>query len=149
MLTRRDLLKRGTIAGVVWATPAVQAVSMMRSAAAAVSPETSAVATLTPLDVVCEGGSKYVIYELFNATAGPSAKTLFVRLTYQGCDATNAISVADYYLAPGEIVKKGPWLVGAGRACTETLSVDVWENNVGGALLATLVETYTYTGNEC
>jgi hypothetical protein len=36
-LSRRDLLKRGAIAGVVWATPAVQAVSMVRSRAAAVS----------------------------------------------------------------------------------------------------------------
>lgn len=39
-ISRRDLLKRGAIGGLIWATPAVQGVAMLRDAAQAASGDT-------------------------------------------------------------------------------------------------------------
>lgn len=98
-LNRRELLKRGAIAGVVWATPAVQGVSMLTSTAQAVSGNGEACPVqLRLLDTNCVGdlfSAGNAVWQLTNT--GPD--TVYFSYSFSGCShSTQGFSSA---IGPG------------------------------------------------
>lgn len=123
-LSRRDLLKRGTLAGLVWATPAVQGIAMVRSSAQATSGDGC------PIEVTfvyggCSSGLRIGVCIAAEWTAtNTGVETLYVRWMISGdcTDPSYPPAWAIEAISPGETISLRQ---AVSNICTLTLEVEV------------------------